>query len=69
MRKVMLATIAATALACGGKKQEISLAKAAHTVSAQDTAFIRANCDMPDSVLAGTRPCIDRVQSLKVRVF
>ena len=69
MRSMMLVTLVSVALACGRKNDQVNLAKASHTATAKDTAFVRANCAMPDSVLAGIRPCIDRVQSSKVRVF
>lgn len=54
---------------CSTPKQSPTATKALHTASARDTAFIRESCAMPDSVLAGTRPCIDRVQASKIRVF
>lgn len=67
----MLVTIVAIAVlaGCRASPQPATAPKALHTSSAQDSAFIRASCAMPDSVLAGTRPCIDRVQSSNIRVF
>ena len=69
MRSMMLVTILSLALGCGRNNEKVNLTKALHTATAKDTAFVRANCAMPDSVLAGVRSCIDRVQSSKVRVF
>ena len=69
MKKVLLGTVATILLACGQRTEQVSVARAVHTVNGNDTAFVRANCVMPDSVLAGTRPCIDRVQASKIRVF
>ena len=69
MQKAMLGAVAVLALACGKRTEHVSVTKAVHTVNARDTAFVRENCAMPDSVLAGTRPCIDRVQAAKIRVF
>ena len=65
----MLAAVLGITLGCGRTSEQVRVARATHTATAKDTAFIRANCAMPDSVLAGTRACIDRVQSSKVRVF
>ena len=69
MRPIVLVGACGLALACAPKATEVEVAKAVHTSTARDTAFVRANCAMPDSVLAGTKPCIDRVQASKVRVF
>ena len=69
MRTVILAALATIALGCGPRTDQAGSAKAVHTASAKDTAFVRANCAMPDSVLAGSKPCIDRAQSSNVRVF
>ena len=69
MRTVTLAALATIALGCGPRPDRVGSAKAVHTASAKDTAFVRANCAMPDSVLAGSTPCIDRAQSSNVRVF
>ena len=64
---VLLAS--AIALGCGPKTERVRVAKAVHTATAKDTAFVRANCAMPDSVLAGPKPCIDRAQTSNIRVF
>ena len=69
MKKVLLGAVAAIALACGQKTEQLNVAWSVHSVPGKDTAFVRANCAMPDSVLRGTRPCIDRVQASKIRVF
>lgn len=69
MKRVMIGTVATIVLACGQRTEQVTVARAVHTVTGKDTAFVRANCAMPDSVLAGTRPCIDRVQASKIRVF
>jgi hypothetical protein len=69
MQKVILLGAVAVALGCGPKTEQVRVAKARHTAAAKDTAFARANCAMPDSVLAGTKPCIDRAQTSNIRVF
>lgn len=69
MRTVIIAALATVGLGCGPRTDRAGSAKAVHTASAKDTAFVRANCAMPDSVLAGRKPCIDRAQSSNVRVF
>ena len=69
MQRVMAVAAGVFALGCGPKTDQVKVAKAAHTATAKDTAFVRANCAMPDSVLAGTKPCIDRAQTSNVRVF
>ena len=69
MQKALLAAAIVVVLACGRRTEQVSVAKAVHSVTGRDTAFVRENCAMPDSVLAGTRPCIDRVQAAKMRVF
>jgi hypothetical protein len=69
MRPLVGITTIALLVGCGRSPQPASPTKPLHTASARDTAFIRESCAMPDSVLAGTRPCIDRVQASKVRVF
>jgi hypothetical protein len=66
---IVIAGACTVALACGPKTEQVRIAKAVHAATLTDTAFVRANCAMPDSVLAGTKPCIDRVQASKVRVF
>ena len=68
MRHLTLAAVVIVASACGPQKPAAP-PKAVHVASARDTAFIRASCFMPDSVLAGKAPCIDRVQKTNVRVF
>ena len=69
MRSMIFVSAVALIAACTTGPKPIAQSKAAHVASAKDTAFIRESCAMPDSVLAGTRPCIDRVQASKVRVF
>jgi len=69
MQKWILLVAGALALGCGPKTEQVGVAKAVHTATAKDTAFVRANCAMPDSVLAGTTPCIDRAQTSNIRVF
>lgn len=70
MRKaILLAAAGIIALGCGPKTEEVRAGRAVHTATAKDTAFVRANCAMPDSVLAGTKPCIDRAQTSNIRVF
>jgi hypothetical protein len=69
MQKIMILAVGAVALGCGPKAEQLQVAKAVHTATAKDTAFVRANCAMPDSVLAGTKPCIDRAQTSNIRVF
>ena len=69
MRIIVIAGACSLALACGPKTEPVRVAKATHAAALRDTAFVRANCAMPDSVLAGTKPCIDRVQASKIRVF
>ena len=69
MHKVIVLIAGTVALGCGPKTEQVRVAKAVHTVTAKDTAFVRANCAMPDSVLAGTQPCIDRAQTSNIRVF
>ena len=69
MQKIILLAAGAVALGCGPKTEQVRVTKAMHTATAKDTAFVRANCAMPDSVLAGTKPCIDRAQTSNVRVF
>ena len=69
MQKGIVLVAAALALGCGPKTDQIGVTKAVHTASAKDTAFVRANCAMPDSVLAGARPCVDRAQTSNIRVF
>ena len=61
-------TIALVA-ACRPSPPTAAATRALHTASARDSAFIRESCAMPDSVLAGTRPCIDRIQASNIRVF
>ena len=67
----ILTTVFAMVLlaACRPSSQPAAATKALHTASARDSAFIRESCAMPDSVLAGTRPCIDRIQTSNMRVF
>jgi len=67
-RSPMMVLAVALLVGCAGPARPPATS-ALHTASAKDTAFIRESCAMPDSVLAGTRPCIDRVQASKVRVF
>ena len=69
MQKVILLAAAGLALGCGPKTKQVRVARAVHSASVHDTAFVRANCAMPDSVLAGTKPCIDRAQTSNLRVF
>lgn len=69
MRFLTGVTTIALLAGCGHSPQAAPPPRALHTASAKDTAFIRESCAMPDSVLAGTRPCIDRVQASKIRVF
>ena len=69
MRALVAMSMFVLAAACTPAPKPAAQAKAAHVASAKDTAFIREQCAMPDSVLAGTRPCIDRVQASKTRVF
>jgi hypothetical protein len=69
MSKVILLAAGAFALGCGPKTDQPSVAKTLHTATIKDSAFVRANCAMPDSVLAGTQPCIDRAQTSRIRVF
>jgi hypothetical protein len=69
MQRVILLTAVAVGLGCGRTPAPVRLEKAVHTATARDTAFVRANCAMPDSVLAGTKPCIDRAQTSNIRVF
>ena len=69
MHKGLVLVTGAIALGCGPKTEEVRVAKAVHTATAKYTAFVRANCAMPDSVLAGTKPCIDRAQTSNIRVF
>ena len=69
MQKEIVLLAGAIALGCGPKTEQVRVAKAVHTAAARDTAFVRANCAMPDSVLAGTKPCIDRAQTSNIRVF
>ncbi len=69
MNRLLVVAAGAFALGCGPKTEHVTVAKAVHTATAKDTAFVRANCAMPDSVLAGTKPCIDRAQTSNVRVF
>ena len=68
-KALLLVGASLIALGCGPKTEQVRQAKAMHTASAKDTAFVRANCAMPDSVLAGTKPCIDRAQTSNLRVF
>ena len=68
LKGILLGAVVVT-LGCGPKTEQIRMAKAVHTATARDTAFVRANCAMPDSVLAGTKPCIDRAQTSNIRVF
>jgi len=68
--RILAGTFAIVLLAaCRPSPQPAAATKALHTASAKDSAFIRASCAMPDSVLAGTRPCIDRIQASNIRVF
>jgi hypothetical protein len=69
MRALISVVTAVLVMGCTPAPKAPAQAKAVHVASAKDTAFIREQCAMPDSVLAGTRPCIDRVQSSKIRVF
>ena len=69
MRVIGLMLTIALIAACTPAPKPSAQARATHLARARDTAFIREQCAMPDSVLAGTRPCIDRVQASKVRVF
>ena len=68
--RVLISTLTVMFVAaCTPAPTPVAQGKAVHVASAKDTAFIREQCAMPDSVLAGTRPCVDRVQASKVRVF
>ena len=69
MRILTGALTIALLAACRPSPQPAAAAKALHTASAKDSAFIRESRAMPDSVLAGTRPCIDRIQTSNIRVF
>ena len=69
MQKLIVLVAGVITLGCGPKSDQVRVAKAVHTAAAKDTAFVRANCAMPDSVLAGTKPCIDRAQTSNIRVF
>ena len=69
MQKRILLLASTVALGCGPRTEQVGVAKAVHTATAKDTAFVRANCAMPDSVLAATKPCVDRAQTSNVRVF
>lgn len=69
MRRTALVALIAVAACTKPQAQPPAQAKAVHTASARDTAFVRQWCDMPDSVLAGKRPCIDRVQKSALKVF
>ena len=69
MQKGFVLVAGLIASGCGPKTDQVRVAKAVHTATAKDTAFVRANCAMPDSVLAGTKPCIDRAQTSNIRVF
>ena len=69
MQKLIVLIASVIALGCGPKTEQVRVAKAVHTATPKDTAFVRANCAMPDSVLAGTKPCIDRAQTSNIRVF
>ena len=69
MQRAVLLVASAIALGCGPKTEQARVTKAVHTATSRDTAFVRANCAMPDSVLAGTKPCIDRAQTSNIRVF
>lgn len=69
MRGIALMLTVALVAGCTPAQKPAVPTRATHVASAKDTAFIREQCAMPDSVLAGTRPCIDRVQTSKVRVF
>ncbi len=69
MQKGIFLVAGALVMACGPKTERVGMARAVHTVTGKDTAFVRANCAMPDSVLAGAKPCIDRAQTSNVRVF
>ena len=68
-KALLLVGASILALGCRPKTEQVRLGKAVHTATAKDTAFVRANCAMPDSVLAGTKPCIDRAQTSNIRVF
>jgi hypothetical protein len=69
MRAAVKVVAIALVVGCRPAAPPAAETRARHTASAKDTAFIRASCAMPDSVLAGTRPCIDRIQASKTRVF
>jgi hypothetical protein len=69
MRAATKIVAIALVVGCRPSARPATETKALHTASAKDTAFIRESCAMPDSVLAGTRPCIDRIQASKTRVF
>ena len=69
MRAAGLIAMIALGAGCRPSSRPATETKALHAASAKDTAFIRESCAMPDSVLAGTRPCIDRIQASKTRVF
>jgi hypothetical protein len=69
MRRTFVVVIAVLLAACHAPRHASTQSVAGSRASLKDTAFVRANCFMPDSVLAGLRPCIDRVQKLGVKVF
>lgn len=43
--------------------------QAVRVATATDTAFVRRICFAPDSVLAGSKPCYERVQKSQFKVF
>ena len=69
MRSTAVVVITVLVAACHAPRHEATQSVAGKRASLTDTAFVRANCFMPDSVLAGKRPCIDPVQKSGVKVF
>ena len=74
MRRTFIVPLA-TALvvaACHRSPEAASASRTARPVrvaTAADTAFVRRICYAPDSVLAGRKPCYERVQKSQYKVF
>ncbi len=69
MRKALGVLLTIAAVACSPAQRPTPQPNAMDVAGAKDTAFIRANCVMPDSVLAGTRTCVSRVQAAPVHLY
>lgn len=69
MRAALVLSVALALGACGHQRPTPSPAKELHVATAADSAFVRRVCYAPDSVLAGSKPCIQREQRNNIRVF